>query len=94
MENINWGIVVSLLSLAITIYTIVRTNAKSEERMQGEIALVKNDIKHLSDRVERHNGVIERTYKLEQSVAVMEEEIKVEQHRMTDVENALKEKRG
>ena len=94
MENINWGIVVSLLSLAITIYTIVRTNAKSEERMQGEIALVKNDIKHLSDRVERHNGVIERTYALEQKTAVMEEEIKVEQHRMTDVENALKEKRG
>ena len=94
MENINWGIVVSLLSLAITIYTIVRTNAKSEERMQGEIALIKNDIKHLSDRVERHNGVIERTYALEKRTAVMEEEIKVEQHRMTDVENALKEKRG
>ena len=91
--QINWGIVVSIISLVITIYTIIRTNAKSEERMQGEINLVKNDIKHLSDRVERHNGVIERTYALEQKQAVMEEEIKVEQHRMTDVENILKEKR-
>lgn len=84
--EINWGILVSLASLAITVFTIIRTNAKSEERMQGEINLVKNDIKHLSDRVERHNGVIERTYKIEQNQAVMEEEIKVANHRIADLE--------
>lgn len=85
--DINWGILVSIISLLITIYTIVKTNAKSEEKMQGQIEIVKNDIKHLSERVEKHNGVIERTYKLEQSVAVMDEEIKVANHRIADLEN-------
>ena len=85
--EINWGILVSIISLLMTIYTIVKTNAKSEEKMQGQIEIVKNDIKHLSERVEKHNGVIERTYKLEQSVAVMDEEIKVANHRIADLEN-------
>lgn len=87
--EINWSIIVSIASLAITVYTIIRTNAKSEEKMQGEIGVIKNDIKHLSDKVEKHNGVIERTYKLEQNFAVLNEEMKVEQHRTEDLENGL-----
>ena len=91
--QIDIGAVVSVIVGLITIYTFIRTNAKNQDEMDSKIKIVQNDIKHLSDRVERHNGVVERTYKLEQSVAVMEEEIKVEQHRMSDVENILKEKR-
>lgn len=87
--EINWGIVVSIISLLITVYTIIRSNAKSEEKMQGEIALVKSDINHLSEKVEKHNQMVERTYKLEQETAVLKEEMKVEQHRTADLEESL-----
>lgn len=34
------------------------------------LALIQKDVSTLSERVERHNNVIDRTYKLEQAVAV------------------------
>lgn len=44
-------------------------------------------IEQLEKKVEKHNSVIERVYKLEQSDAVEEEEIKVINHRIADLEN-------
>lgn len=58
---------------------------KNETKLQ--IALIQKDIQTLSDRVNLHNGVIERTYKLEQQTAVQEEQIKVANHRIEDLEN-------
>lgn len=43
-------------------------------------------IEQLEKRVEKHNNVIERVYKLEQADAVEEEEIKVINHRIADLE--------
>ncbi len=43
-------------------------------------------IEQLEKKVERHNKVIDRVYKLEQRDAVVEEEIKVANHRISDLE--------
>lgn len=43
-------------------------------------------IEQLEKKVEKHNSVIERVYKLEQADAVEEEEIKVINHRISDLE--------
>lgn len=43
-------------------------------------------IEQLEKKVEKHNSVIERVYKLEQADAVEEEEIKVINHRIADLE--------
>lgn len=40
----------------------------------------------LSERVEKHNNVIERTYRVEQDIALLKEQIKVANHRIEDVE--------
>lgn len=37
-------------------------------QMQQQIAVIDVEIRNLSERVEKHNNVIERTYKLEQAV--------------------------
>ena len=44
-------------------------------------------IEQLEKRVEKHNNVIERVYLLEKREAVMDEEIKVANHRIDDLEN-------
>ena len=44
-------------------------------------------IEQLEKKVEKHNNVIERVYKLEQADAVKDEEIKVVNHRVADLEN-------
>ena len=43
-------------------------------------------IEQLEKKVEKHNQVVERVYILEKSEAVMEEEIKVANHRIDDLE--------
>ena len=48
--------------------------------------LVNYRIEQLEKKVDKHNQVIERVYKLEQREAVFDEEIKVVNHRIEDLE--------
>lgn len=43
-------------------------------------------IEQLEKKVEKHNSVVERTYKLEEEGSVIEEKIKVINHRIDDLE--------
>lgn len=43
-------------------------------------------IEQLEKKVDKHNTVIERTFKLEETQAVMQEQIKVANHRIEDLE--------
>lgn len=54
----------------------------------GGIALSSNltnyRIEQLEKKVEKHNNLITRTYKLEQEFAVMDEKVKVANHRIDE----------
>lgn len=43
-------------------------------------------IEQLEKKVDKHNNLVERTYRIEQHNAVMDEEIKVANHRIDDLE--------
>lgn len=43
-------------------------------------------IQQLEKKVDKHNTVIERTYKIEERQSVIEEQIKVANHRIGDLE--------
>lgn len=43
-------------------------------------------LRQLEEKQNKHNAVIERTYKLEETVALQEEKIKVANHRIDDLE--------
>lgn len=43
-------------------------------------------IEQLEKKVEKHNSVIERTYRLEQNIAVLETREKASEHRIDDLE--------
>lgn len=47
-------------------------------------------LKELEKKVDKHNNLIERMYKVEQQQAVTEEEIKVANHRISDLEERSK----
>ena len=44
-------------------------------------------IEQLEKKVDKHNSVIDRVYKLEQRDAVVDEKIEVANHRIDDLEN-------
>ena len=49
--------------------------------------LVNYRIEQLEKKVDKHNQVIDRVYKLEEREAVVNNEIKVANHRISDLEN-------
>ena len=57
-----------------------------KQELMSQNDLTRKEIEALSKRVEKHNGVIDRTYALEQKAAVQEEQIKVANHRIDDLE--------
>lgn len=48
-------------------------------------------IEQLEKKVDRHNSVIERTYKIEQEIALHDEKIAVANHRIDDLEKGKKD---
>ncbi len=55
-------------------------------------ALVVYRLEQLENKVDKHNSVIERTYKLEQDFCLMDEKIRVANHRIDDLEKEEREK--
>lgn len=65
--------------------------------LQQKIAIVelnqshmREDVVVLSNRVEKHNGVIEKTYRLEDNDKLLDERIKVGNHRLNDLEEEVR----
>ncbi len=65
---------------------IRRQSETSDEKIRGELNVVKADVRTLSNRVDKHNNVLERTYELERRMDVQEEKTKVANHRIDDLE--------
>lgn len=72
-------LLVALLSLFGTLAGAYLSNRKMT-------ALISYRLEQLENKVNKHNEVIERTYKLEEQEALIEEKIKVANHRIDDLE--------
>ena len=75
----NDTVIVAILSLVGTLAGAYIANRKST-------ALVIYRLEQLEDKVNKHNNVIARTFKLEEQEALLEERIKVANHRIDDLE--------
>lgn len=73
------GIIVAALSLVGTLGGSYFANKKSS-------ALIAYRLEQLEKKVDKHNSVVERTYALEETQAVIEVKIKVANHRIDDLE--------
>nr|DAQ22436.1 MAG TPA: hemolysin [Caudoviricetes sp.] len=73
------AVIVALLSLAGTLIGSYLSSRKSA-------ALLAYRLEQLEQKVQAHNNLIDRTYKLEDRVNVQEEQIKVANHRISDLE--------
>lgn len=59
----------------------------ADEKIKGRMDVFQSDLRTLSNRVEAHNKVVERTYKLEERMSVAEERISDAHHRINDISN-------
>lgn len=87
MEAIVSAIISAGAAIVVCLITQNRQAMRLEAQLDKQTALLEQRLGTLSDRVEKHNNVIERTYKLEELTALQEEKIKVANHRIDDLEN-------
>jgi len=72
---IDSAVWVSIISGVLTLAGVILTNTKSnreiEHKLEVSQAITNTKLEDLTKQVEKHNQVIERTFKLEQAVADM-----------------------
>lgn len=76
-------IIASCISAAVTLIVCMVNNRSQQEKTR---ALMEYKLDELTKRVDKHNNTIERTYHLEEQVALHEEKLKVANHRIEDLE--------
>lgn len=74
-------------AIVVAVLGLVGTLAGSYFANRKSTALVIYRLEQLEQKVSKHNNLVERTYALEESVALLDERQKVANHRITDLEN-------
>ncbi|MSS63193.1 hypothetical protein [Velocimicrobium porci] len=76
-------IIAAGISAGVTLLVCVINNRYQSKEL---ISLITYRIGELEKKVDKHNSVVERTFRLEESTALQEEKIKVINHRIEDLE--------
>lgn len=79
-------VISSVITGAVAITTCLITQGMANRKT---VALIEFKLEELSKQVEKHNSVIDRTFKLEELTAVQEEKIKVANNRIADLERKV-----
>ena len=80
----DWAtIIVGVLAFVGTLVGAYASNSKNQ-------ALVVYRLQQLEEKVKKHNQVIERTYKIEEHEELVDERIRVINHRIEDLESLHK----
>ena len=84
-------IIAALISAAAAIVVCIITSNIQHNKLLNELK-ARDDmqayrIEQLELKVDKHNNVIERTYHLEEKTALLDEKMKVANHRIDDLEN-------
>lgn len=83
-------VLAALISAAAAVIVCVINSNSQHKRLLVELdkrdELQAYRIEQLEHKVDKHNSVIERTYRLEQDAELIKEKIKVANHRIDDLE--------
>ena len=97
-EGVLAAIISGAISLIGIVVTVVVSNRKmmdeldkrsevKDTELKGEIAVIKTEIQELRKSQDKHNQMIERMYDAEKEIAKVQEQMKVANHRIDDLEH-------
>ena len=86
----NTALVASILSAAASLIVCLINNhyqrIESDKKHEANIMLISYRLEQLEKKVDLHNNIVERTYKLEEQATLLDEKVKVANHRLDDLE--------
>jgi hypothetical protein len=86
MVEIWVAIITGVLSLCGVIITVCYGNKQTAKKIKASSDLTLYRLEQVEKKQDKHNNLIERVYLLEKHEAVVDEEIKVANHRIEDLE--------
>jgi hypothetical protein len=84
------GIITAVAAVVCQIIISMSGRSAAQRERAESNRLIVYRLEQLETKVDKHNNVIERVYELEKSSNVTQEQIKVINHRISDLEEAAK----
>lgn len=84
------GIITAVAAVVCQIIISMSGRSAAQRERAESNRLIVYRLEQLEIKVDKHNNVIERTYQLEKDADVFKEQIKLANHRIDDIEEALK----
>lgn len=81
---------IELIGVIIAFITLLLTVVGQALYVAHKLGKFEEKLENIEKKQDKHNCVIERTYKLETDVKVIQERQKVENHRIDDLEEVVK----
>ena len=92
-EGIIIAIITAGLSLVGVVITVIFGNNKTRKTVKAQTDLTIYRLEELEKKQDKHNTLIERMYIVEGKIDRLDEKIKVENHRISDLEEYHKPKK-
>ena len=89
MNELIVALVTGGLSLIGTVITVIVGFKQTSKQVDAKTDLTIYRIEQLEAKQDKHNTLIERTYKLEEKADLMQERMKVANHRLDDIEHYM-----
>ena len=89
MNELIVALVTGGLSLLGTVITVIVGFKQTSKQVDAKTDLTIYRIEQLEAKQDKHNTLIERTYKLEEKADLMQERIKVANNRLDDIEHYI-----
>lgn len=84
------GIITAVAAVVCQVIISLSGRSAAQREREESNRLIVYRLEQLESKVDKHNNVIERVYNLEKDADVIKEQIKVANHRIEDIEEALK----
>lgn len=88
MTQIIVALISGILTLAGVVITVIAGNKNTAKQLKEQSALTLYRIEQLEKKQDKHNTLIERMYEAEEEIKVINERVKVANHRIDDLEKA------
>ena len=86
-ETILSASIPAVALIIVQLIVSMKQQRVNDVRFEMTIKEIKDDIKRLEQKQDKHNNFVERVYELERVTDVHEEKLKVADHRIEDLEN-------
>lgn len=84
------GIITAVAAVVCQVIISMSGRSAAQRERAESNRLIVYRLEQLETKVDKHNNVIERVYQLEKDADVIKEQIKVANHRIDDIEEAMK----